>query len=295
MSKNVYDDPSSSALTPTITTDGITLVGGEKGQILIIGDTNGDVDGLDLGATNNVLVAGSNGLPQYTSDLSVNMVTTGGLAINGTAVGDLIQAYGSPVQFSRVPIGMPNQILTVGGVNNAVWQNLETLLNLYSPLQLPATQFTGNLTTGYPVQLGLSQHCTLITDSSGNVLTEPPIAALRTTPFTLTTTSQQIFISSSFVMTNNGYYKFIFNSVINCGSNSTAAITVNLNSNPIIQINSSSSSSSNLTQIWYVLYTGTTGGQTVTVNGLVQGSGSPSATLSSWQLWMERVPLPYLF
>ena len=102
----------------SITTNGINIPGSQQGDILIIGDTKGNVEGLNIGAQNHVLVANptNNGLPGYTNAININTVTCNDLMINGLKTGDLIVGQTNNY-VQRLPIGALGNLLHSDGTN----------------------------------------------------------------------------------------------------------------------------------------------------------------------------------
>jgi hypothetical protein len=135
--KNIFDtdvDGQSNQFN-TITTGGIQLLGGKQGDTLIIGDTSGTVEGISIPGSNYVYTSGATGssLPQYTQELYINTLTlASSLTMSQLVQGDLIQHYGGT--FERVPIGTPNQLLTVGALSNVAYQDLQTIISDNSTL-----------------------------------------------------------------------------------------------------------------------------------------------------------------
>lgn len=154
MSKNIFDvdsDGQSNTFT-TITTGGIQLTGSNQGDTLVIGDTSGTVEGISkTGLINYVYTSGTTGsnLPQYTQELYINTLTlASSLTMSQLVQGDLIQHYGGT--FERVPIGTPNQLLTVGASSNLVYQNLQSIISDYPTLTFNTISATnGNLINIY--------------------------------------------------------------------------------------------------------------------------------------------------
>lgn len=126
--KNIYNTinvPGSSSGNIIVT--GIQILGAQKGDTLVIGDTIGDVAGLALGPTNDIYTSNptGNGLPGWSNDVNCNNVVCNSLAINGLPQGALIAQNGST--FGYVPLGSPNTILSAGTLD-PVYQTLQTLI-----------------------------------------------------------------------------------------------------------------------------------------------------------------------
>lgn len=161
--KNVYSisghSSSNNVTTNEITTSSLTINGGTKGDVLIIADNNGMVDGIALGSTNHVFVAnaGNNGLPGYTDALNINTLTSNDIKINGVLTGDLL--VGSTGDFiQRLPIGASGLILTSNG-SNVQWQ----------PLDLPDPLILQDLEVTQSVKLGFIGEGLIYLDGSNNV------------------------------------------------------------------------------------------------------------------------------
>ena len=286
MSKSIFDSDTSSASDNVITVSGIKILGATKGQILFIGDTNGTVDGLDLGTTNDVLIAGSNGIPEYTNTLNINTITVNDFKINNTVLGDLLQVYGSPLQISRVPIGSPNQILSVGSVSNAVWQNLQSLINSSSPLTIP------QLTVSNGFQLSSYPNIFLHTDGSGNIISQrSQYTSLGTKSFNNTPTD--LYSNVTWSVVNGAWYTL----KINLFTSNTTPFhgTVEMeDSNSSVQLGAFNYDGYNLSTIGldFVLQNSFPTG--LVAFTITAQTTSGTATLSNGTIYLERVPAPII-
>jgi len=163
MSKNIYSDSgiasSSSINTQSITTSELTISGASQGQILIVGDNNGDIDGLNLGLTNDVLVSNpnSNNLPGWSNSLNINTLTCNHLQINGVQTGDLIVGQTSNY-FQRLPIGSSGTLLTSNGTNV-----------LWNPITFPDPLSLNDLNVTLSLKLGFTTTGSLFLDGNNKV------------------------------------------------------------------------------------------------------------------------------
>jgi hypothetical protein len=176
MSVNIYRQSDTTAQiintsvidTDSITTSALSIKGGTKGEVLVIADNLGTVDGiLPSGRQYDVFQNNlqGDGLPGWSNDIDVNDITCNGIYINGTQDGDLLQIVNNKLE--RIPIGTPNQVLTVGNVNNGVWQDVMSII------PDPFTRTTINATTMNTTTLGATTVNTTNTNTTNLNITGP--------------------------------------------------------------------------------------------------------------------------
>lgn len=205
--RNVYYDSShidnqnistTDLTAQTITTSGLTIKGSVKGDVLIIGDTNGTVEGLALGTTNDILVANpsGNGLPGYVNDITVNSVTTNDLKINGMVTGDLLVGVTSNYA-DRLPIGPTGYILTSNGTD-PIW----------NPLSLPFN------------------NAMLFVDGTGLIYGERAAYSISPSPVTFTSSTTIYTLNVATVNTRNYKVSISFNNTISGGGQNTYSLAI---------------------------------------------------------------------
>jgi len=210
MSKNIYSDSgiasSSSINTQSITTSELTISGASQGQILIVGDNNGDIDGLNLGTTNDVLVSNpnSNNLPGWSNSLNINTLTCNHLQINGVQTGDLIVGQTSNY-FQRLPIGSSGTLLTSNGTNV-----------LWNPITFPDPLSLNDLNVTLSLKLGFATSGSLFLDGNNKVYSLQNSYLQDNN--TITMTGSSIVTCSTFNF--------------NCAGSHTYLISVNFLANP---------------------------------------------------------------
>lgn len=184
--------------TDTLTTSGLKFKNGTKGQILIIGDTSGNVDGLDLGTTDDVLVANpsNNGLPGYTNSLSINTLTANDIKINNLVNGDLIVGVTNDF-VDRLPLGPSGYILTSNG-SDPIW----------SPISLPFN------------------NAMLFVNGSGLIYGERASYGLSPAPITFTTSTTIYSLNVTTVNTRNYKVSISFNNIISGGGQNSYSLNI---------------------------------------------------------------------
>ena len=222
---NIYNDSSftnsqnltpESIVTSDITTSGLTINGSTKGQILIIDDTNGSVDGLDLGSNNDVLVANptNNGLPGYTNSLNINTLTCNDLKINGVQTGDLLVGVTNNF-IDKLPIGISGNLLTSDGTN-PVWAPI----TFPNPLTLQNIVLTSSLQLTYPgYGILILDNSNIVTTDRNNFKLDSSVINFPNSPLILSTFNYTI---------KNGF-SYNINCNFNCSASpNTATLVMNL-------------------------------------------------------------------
>lgn len=189
MSKNIFRSPNESANGNNLTLGNINVNGicfagasGVDGDILLL-DENGCVEGLSVGANNDILTVRNN-FPTYSNEIIQNRVTTNTLVIPNTVAGDLI-VFDSNETAARLPIGTSGQLLTTDG-NTVFWQDLIIpdpfvtnglqVLNLADINNLQANTGTiNNLTAGSLNLNGVQQGDLLIGNNNSGDISRLPL------------------------------------------------------------------------------------------------------------------------
>jgi len=273
MSKNIYSESgytsnqniqANEITTNEITTGGITIPGSNKGDILIIGDSN-SVEGLQLGTTNDILVSNpsSNGLPGYTNAININTVTCNDIKINNVETGDLLLGVTSNY-LERLPIGVSGNILTSDGTN-PFWQEII----LPDPLTIQDLVLTNSLKLSY-LNKGF-----ILSDSSGNIYTENALYSTSSSPITFTSSTGLYNIYPN-VTTNRNYKVSVsWNNLINSGGSNTYTLNIT-GQTPITYVTSVASSQENISTAFLA---SSTGGITIQLVGAhTGGSGGANGT-----------------
>ena len=282
MAKNIYSitgySSTQQGIFTNVETSSLKIDGGSKGDILMIGDSNGNVDGLTLATTNDVLVANPSGnnLPGYTNALNVNTVSCNDLKINGLLNGDLIVGKTNDY-VDRLPIGGSGKVLTSDG-STPFWQDII----LPDPLTLQDIVLTNSLKLNYLT------NGVLFTDNTGLIVKDRPTYGTSTIPVTFTGSTVIYSINANIILNRNYKVTLSWNNLISSGGNNTYTLTIT-GQTPITYVTFDSSSQENMSTAFL---SGFSGVCTISLTGAHSG-GSGGANGTANKVFIICEPLGY--
>lgn len=259
-------------VSTTITTPSLSIPSlNDKDLLIMNGPT---VDGLTVGTNNDILKV-SAGSPSWSNFINLDTINTNVLSINGTSNGDIFTVNAGNV--ARIPISTSGYFLQSDGSFPS-----------WSPLPNPL--IVGNLQINGTLQTTSYLNRTLMTDSTGFIVSEQPQFNTTTGSFGLTTTDTQFYGNATWSMTQNAFYKihvsinfdtttqvygqFIIDTVLQQAYNSPSGAINSINMTIIYQHLTASTNS-----VSFQLT-----GRTIT----------GTANITKYTIYVERVPFPDL-